>query len=423
MLRDRHGNLLSTATEEALQAYQQGVDLHLAAQPGASEQFARAIALDADFALAYADLARVLQVQSRGQEAQAMLACALQRLELSTPGERSHIAIVQQLLHGRGTDAYAKIQQHVELFPTDIMVVQPCCGVFGLIGFSGRSGREAENLAFMASLARHYEGDWWFESQYAFALAETGALDRALRHLERSVAENPDNANAAHHQAHIDYESGAAAAGMETLARFRGCYSSSGLLYGHLAWHEALWCLELGQPERMWSIVEAWLVPGKTAAPPINVLTDLAALLLRAEFAGLPRSQALWQRASEYALVHFVNPAFSFADAHAAMAHALVGNQPALAVLRQKPDGPAGDLVAAVARAFEAFAAERWLQAAEQLLPLMSSHERLGGSRAQRDLLELTVAHCLWRAQLGDQARRFLAARRPHLAPRLFGVD
>ncbi len=49
---------------------------------------------------------------------------------------------------------------HSVEYPRDACVVQPCLGVFGLIGFRGKPEREAEHLAFVERLAPHYGDDW-----------------------------------------------------------------------------------------------------------------------------------------------------------------------------------------------------------------------------------------------------------------------
>ena len=51
--QDRYGLTLSTASAEAAEAYRSGVDLLLAAGPGAAEAFELAIAADGEFALAH----------------------------------------------------------------------------------------------------------------------------------------------------------------------------------------------------------------------------------------------------------------------------------------------------------------------------------------------------------------------------------
>ena len=48
-----------------------------------------------------------------------------------------------------------------------------------------------------------------------------------------------------------------------------------------------------------------------------------------------------------------------------------------------------------------------------ELIPVMADHARLGGSRAQRDLLELTLVNVLIRQGKAGEARRLLAMRRP----------
>ncbi len=45
----------------------------------------------------------------------------------------------------------------------------------------------------------------------------------------------------------------------------------------------------------------------------------------------------------------------------------------------------------------------------------MSQHERLGGSRAQRDLIELALVDCLSRQGKSDEAKRLLPIRRPRI--------
>jgi hypothetical protein len=101
---------------------------------------------------------------------------------------------------------------------------------------------------------------------------------------------------------------------------------------------------------------------------------------------------------------------------HAALAHAMAGDGAALARLAEATRGYAGDLVAPVAQAWGAVARGDWADALEALVPVMADHARLGGSKAQRDLLELTWTLCLLRTGQRDEARRAVATRRPIFA-------
>lgn len=391
---DRYGNSLTTSSEAAFDAYCEGVDLFLAAQAGGIELMIKATELDPRFAVAHADVARALQISAQpvaAKEAMGKAQALLPELAGADQAqELSHVLVMQDLLAGQGDAAFAKIRGHIKSWPRDVLVVQPCCGVFGLIGFSGRVGREQENTDFMAALQPHYEGDWWFDSQYAFALCEIGELAAAETLNELAFAANPANANAVHHRAHIHYEAGEFVAGHRALTDWRAAYDPASILHCHLAWHDALWSLAKADYATLWSTVRSCVLPEVASAPPINVMTDLVSVLLRAELAGAPVDQALWQSVSDYALESFPRPGMSFADAHSAIAYASVGADEALAPLLTEPRGFAGDLVAAIGQAFLAFRQADWPAFTRLLEPAMTAHERLGGSRAQRDLLELS---------------------------------
>ena len=418
-MQDRYGNSVTTASTKALELYQRGIDLFLAAQPDGIEHLERAIGEDEGFAIAHADLARALQIIAKPKEARAMVQRAVQLVGGTSAQEKAHVAIMDMLINGQSAAGYEKIQEHVLTYPRDVMMVLPCCGVFGLIGFSGREGREAENLAFMASLAPHYAGDWWFESLYAFALCEVGQLAQAETLNEKAFAANPSNANAVHHRAHIHYEAGETNAGRAALVAWRKDYHREGLLHCHLAWHDALWAMAMGEAGQAWEIVRADIHPDVALAPPINVMTDLVAILLRSEFAGHERQGNLWDVAADYASQHFASPGLSFADAHAAIAYAITDRTDKLDTLRSTSRGTASQMVGVIADAFAAFAIRDWKGTVEHLVPVMASHEKLGGSRAQRDLLELTMAYALTQSGSTEEAKRVLQVRRPRTAFKL----
>jgi hypothetical protein len=66
-----------------------------------------------------------------------------------------------------------------------------------------------------------------------------------------------------------------------------------------------------------------------------------------------------------------------------------------------------------MSEAFRAFAGQSWHEAIALLTPAMASHERIGGSRAQRDLLEFMYAGALMRLDRMDEANRLIQMRRP----------
>ena len=416
MLNDRYDNPLTTTSQSARDAYIEGVDSILSANAGGDRMLQRAIEADDGFALAHAALARAQQISAKGAEAVEAMTKARALAAGTSNRETGHIAMLGHLIDGDGPSAYAAALDHLAAYPRDALIAQPLTGVFGLIGFSGLAGREAEQLAFLAQLAPHYGEDWWFGTQFAFAQIEVGQADRASRTIERAMDSNPRSAHGAHVRTHVHYERGESEAGLLFLREWRQDYDRQGALHCHISWHVALWTLERGDAAAAWRVIDDGVRPGKAWGPPLNVLTDTASFLHRAELSGVATQPERWREVSEFAQQLFPNPGIAFADVHAALAHAMAGEADALAKLIAEPAGPAGEVVTALAQAFEAFACQDWAETIALLAPVMTTHERIGGSRAQRDLLEFTLVAALLKLGRADDARLMLATRRPNKA-------
>jgi hypothetical protein len=416
MLEDRYGNELSTASAAARDAYVRGVDSLLAATAGTDLAFADAVAADEGFALGHISLARAKQLMGRGHEAKAPRARALELAPGTTAREQSHIAIFDRILTGQGEAALAAIREHLKSWPRDAMAFAPATSVFGLIGFCGRVGREQEQLEMIAPFERHYGDDWWYRTQLAFAQIELGQFGPGERNIDAALAAYPKSAHAAHIRAHLFYERGERETGLTFITDWMKDYPRDGLMHCHNHWHMALWSLETGRHADAWRIYDEALRPGAAWGPQVNVATDCPAFLLRAEMAGHPRKPELWRELAAYSTQWFGRPGLSFVDMHTVLAYAMAGDDEKLAPFSDNPRGTAGDMVPPMARGFKAYATGDYAAAAEQLEPLLPTHERLGGSRAQRDLLEYTVTSAKLRAGQRDAARSFIANRRPNNA-------
>ncbi len=413
MLQDRYGNGLSTRSAAARDAYAAGVDSLMAATPGMDTAFQAAVAADEGFALGHISLARAKQLLGRGHEAKAPLARARELAAGTTPREQSQIAIFEKILTGQGAAALEAIHEHLRSWPRDAMALAPATSVFGLIGFSGKVGREVDQLAILAPLEKHYGDDWWYRTQLAFAQIELQMFDEGARNIETALAAFPRSAHAAHIRAHLFYEMGQREAGLAYLTGWMKDYPRDGLLHCHISWHVALWSMETGQRADAWRVYDDALRPGAAWGPQINVLTDCAAFLVRAEMAGEPRQPERWREIAAYATKWFPKPGLGFVDMHTTLAYAMAGDGEALAKFVEEPRGATADLLAPLGQGFGAYARGDWTRATEAIEPLLAIHERLGGSRAQRDLLEYLVTSAMLHAGRTDAARSLISARRP----------
>lgn len=418
-LDDARGLPLSTSSAAARDAYDDAVERNLCALPGVEAAVARALEADPDFALPHVVLARTHQAHARVADARAAIARAVALADRLSERERGHVLAIERVVAGDAAGALAAIRAHLARFPRDALVMAPCVGVFGLFGFSGLAGRDHALDAFLEGYEDACGDDWWFQSARAFASCEIGRLDAARANIERAFAARPHNANGAHIRAHVDYESGEDAACLAWLCAWCADYPRAGVMHCHLHWHVALSALELGDTAAAWSAFDAQVRVGAAWGPPLNVLTDGASFLLRAELCGGSRSHERWHTLSAYAREHFPNPGIAFVDAHAALAHAMAGDTGSVAVVRDGARGPAADMVAALAQAFDAFASGEDGAVVRHLTPLMATHERIGGSRAQRDLIEQMLLVSQRRGAGGAWVRQRGRALPPALSARL----
>jgi len=414
MLDDAFGNPVGTLSVEARDAYDLGVSRFLGAELGVSDAFKIAINADEGFALAYIGLARNMQLLSQLDGVKANLTTARNLARGLSARERSHIEVSALLLEGNAPAARAAVYEHVKEWPTDVMIAQMCTSVFGLIGFSGLPGREAEQLAFITTLMPHYGNNWWYRTQLAFAQLEVGQLDAAEVNIEVAMNANPRSAHTAHIRAHLYYENMEDKEGLSYLSNWCKTYDPSATLYNHIYWHIGLWSLETGDIDRMWQVLDINISPEKSQGPPLNVLTDAASLLFRAELAGLKVPVERWNKLSVYALSKFPNPGLGFADLHAAISHSRSGNRNALDVIIDSDNGAVSDLTKTLATGYREMEDGNWAMAAKQFCHAMRDHARIGGSKAQRDLIDYSLASCLVRDGRQQEARTLLSITRPH---------
>ena len=421
---DRYGLPATTHSVRAVEAYVEGVDHLLSAQPGADRSLERALEADPDFALAHIALARVRQLRMQGAEARAGAARARSLVGGLTARERGHVETIARAIDGDAAGALAAVVEHCGTYPRDALVLQLNFGAFGLISFAGRREHDAEMLAFFERFVGAYGDDWWFCFAYGWAHTEAGRVAEGRRLMEQAFALNSRNANAVHGLAHVFYESGDSAAGVEFVSRWLPGYERAGSLHCHLTWHIALAELVRGDVKRARAAFEdgirARVAP---LAPPANVLTDGASLLWRLFLDGEPVATAEWEEIAGFARERFPGVAPHFHELHCAMVWAAAGEwdlyERRLAELRDRLGKgmlPPGAAVPALAEGFGAFVRGDYAAAARAIEPYADDIVRVGGSHAQQDVFEETLVAAWIRASEPEKAARALErrlARRP----------
>jgi tetratricopeptide (TPR) repeat protein len=420
MLADRYDLPVSTASAAARDAYVQGYDLALTLYPGAVEAFDRALAADPGLAIAHAGKAQVLMREGKVAQARAALAAARDAGAGVSAREAGHIRFFDLAFSGRTDAAIDALYAHLAEWPRDALMIATAANPNGVIAGSGRIGQKQQIAALLDSLATHYGDDYWFLSYHAIALSEDGRLAVARPKIQRSVALNRKNAHAAHGVAHVCYESGDADAGRDFLSSWLATYPRDGAFHGHLSWHLAVFELGAGHWTAAQQLYRDAIALDRHSGGPQQKMTDGTAFLWRSELAGHPRDTAAWRALYDYGISALPRPGAALADLHVILTQTVMCDGAALDArtyqmeeLAREGRYPSGSYLPELSRGFVAFERGDYRAAIAALAPLARQSERIGGSRAQHDLIEFTLLKACLNADLLEEARQLLATRRP----------
>jgi len=417
--QDRYELPLSTTSSSAASAYRDGIDRMLSAWPGAAEAFERAITEDPDFALAHVARARVHSFYQQGEAARKEAAKARELVARhGTEREKSHVETLALAVEGQLPAALASALKHLESWPRDAVVLSLPLGAFGLFAFSGMADHDQARQDLCERHAKHYGEDWWFLSNHGWSMTENGQVAKGRAMTERAFELRRQNAYAVHALLHAMFEDGSVADADALVAQWIDGYDRSGILHGHILWHRALGALELGDASKALSIYADVLQPAVTRAPPLNAMSDCASLLWRLQAYGHAVPKELWEDADIYARKFFPKMSLPFVEMHMALLASATGNQSALedrlrAIEQRLAEGklPAGPVVAATCRALSAFAGGDYAACVKQIEPVIDEVARIGGSHAQREIVEDTFIVALIRSGELARARALLDVR------------
>jgi hypothetical protein len=394
---DELGNSVTAASAQALRAYERAVDAHLHAWPGVAQALDEAFAEDPAFVLAHALRALWMQMYGRIDEARAALGRAEAGAAATSAREQSHVALVSAIVGGRAPEALARVQQHAQRCPTDVLSASTAMGAYGLFAFSGRRDHDAARRAFIEALAPQLPAELpWLLMHLGWVRIEDDDADAGLDLARRSMAARPHNGHGAHVLLHGLFETQRPQEALDFLAAWLPGYADDALMWGHLQWHGALAELALGDlaaaKRRMLGPVLDFLPKG----PPFMGLPDTASLLWRLALHGA--SALPWPAAQRHAERHFAQGSNVFGEVHLALLAAARRDSDALTAGVARLDRTAGrghegaPVAAAFVQALQAMLRDDDADAGRHWQQCLPELPRIGGSHAQRSVVELTHA-------------------------------
>jgi len=396
--RDPLGLPLST-TAEAATLYNAGLERLMRLQDGGEDLLREATQADPDFAIAHAALALLGHEAGVSTDVQASLDAARRAAgKRADDRERSFVAVVGERVKDARRAGARALMAHIAEHPRDALAVSAAVPT---IAFSGVTDVQQEAWDLVEGLAPAYGDHWWYISLLAFTRQDQSRFEEAGLLAESALSCEPSSGHAVHALTHVLYETGQHEVGRTWLDHWVTSSGRSASHRAHFSWHAALHELALGDLEAVRGRYYSQLAPPGVTG--VRALIDSASLLWRwkVTMSGIqpgetPPVAPVLQQIDPDLLTTPTTPFIAF---HAAIAHAGHGDRQALESLArhcQASREPAmRATAAAVCDALGCALDEEYGAAAALLQEAMPRIEALGGSAAQREVLEETLIDCL----------------------------
>jgi tetratricopeptide (TPR) repeat protein len=246
----------------------------------------------------------------------------------------------------------------------------------------------------------------YVQGMYAFGLEENADYRQAEARARAALEHNPRDVWAVHALTHVFEMQGSQQDGITFLTASAPDWSAS-FFAVHNWWHRGLFHLELGEIEEALALYDSRL--RATRSTEWLDVVDAAALLWRLALSGADVTERAAALAADIdGLV--TSPVYVFNDWHAVMAFGLAGDHPRnelVIAANRHLTAPTNRRAAKRAgvdllEAFGAFADGRPDRAIDLLIDIRPRASAVGGSHAQRDIIDLTLIAAAARA--GDDA-------------------
>jgi len=415
-LKDAYGNRVSSSSRAAVDAYDSGVRALLGFGASIIDDFRAAVDADAGFVLARAALGVALVLAEKVPEGRDEMERATAAADSVTAREKRHVEALALWVAGRSSDAVPLMQEALAGHPRDMLLMQRLYYIYFW------QGRSAEMLDLTQSLLPVLGEDGYMLGYHAFALEENRRFDEALALAERALAINPRDAWAVHALAHVLYERGENARGVEALPpRIHPC-DHLGYFKNHLLWHLALMHLAEGRYDRVGKLFES--VFGDLKITVGSDLQDSVALAWRLDLHGRPDPRR-WKHLGPAARGWIDVPLLLFHDLHVGMALSASGDWASadlqLGKLRQRGEKTRNatlpEVVVPLMEGLHAFARGEYARCVARIEPLAERIVEIGGSHAQREVFHDTLLEAALRAGQTERAQALLeqrVAKRPN---------
>jgi len=330
----------------------------------------------------------------------------LKQLDGNVMGEREahHLRAATHWAAGDWEATTRSLERALLRHPRDLLALKVAQDLYFFLG--NRLELRDSAARVLPAWPDELPGWGYVQGIYAFGLEENADYRQADARARAALDHNPKDVWAVHALAHVFEMEGSQRDGVKFLTASASDWSASFFAI-HNWWHRSLYHLELGEISEALALYDDPIRAARSTEW-LDVV-DAAALLWRLALLGVDVTERAAQLAADIdGLV--TSPVYIFNDWHAVMAFGLAGdharNELVVAANRHLT-APTNRRVAERAgvdllEAFSAFAAGRPDRAIDLLIDIRPRASAVGGSHAQRDIIDLTLIAAAARA--GDDA-------------------
>jgi tetratricopeptide (TPR) repeat protein len=420
MAKDQQGLTLA-GTPESAAAFDRAIADYYGLTGDPVGVLKAALGRDPGFALGGVAIAALYMIGGfRGDhpEVVSALSAAEAAMGRASARERRHLAAAKAWARGLTSQAIVGWEAILADYPTDALALRLVQDAYFFLGRSAAIRDCAERV--MLAWDRDNPLASFVLGLYAFGLEETGDLKRAEDFGREALARNPRDAWATHALAHVMETANRHEEGVAFLKSTRANWGPAHFMAHHNGWHLALFLIEQGRFDEVLADYDRFTAP-KLADDATLDRVDAASLLWRLELAGVDVGDR-WAPVADKWMAHVDDHLLAFNDLHCAFAAASSPDPEHISRLTRSLDDYArlgsGDnqrVTAEVGRRLIdgvlAFVGGEYARAVEAILPVRHDVVRIGGSHAQRDIINLTLIAAAERSGQWGLARELLAER------------
>lgn len=304
-----------------------------------------------------------------------------------------HLRAARAWVEGEWADAARSLERALLHEPRDILALKVAQDLYFFLGQS----RDLRGVVARVLTAwRPEDPDWGYvQGMYAFGLEENAEYREAEACAGVALARNQRDVWATHALAHVFEMEGRTGEGIAFLVESAENWQSSSFAI-HNWWHLALFHLERGEIEEVLTLYDGPI--RRTRSSEWLDIVDAASLLWRLSLFGVD----VGERADQLTLDierQLDDPVYIFNDWHAVMVFGLAGRddlaQRVITASRRHAVGSNRVVTERVGlrllEGFSSIAARRFDHAVDVLSEVRPVASAVGGSHAQRDVIDLTL--------------------------------